>query len=56
MAGSTLEESLQTAKWLEEDGGLDVTELTAGSSFVNPMYMFRGDAPIKEFAGAFQPR
>ena len=28
---------------------------TAGSSLVNPMYLFRGDVPIKEFAGAFKP-
>jgi 2,4-dienoyl-CoA reductase-like NADH-dependent reductase (Old Yellow Enzyme family) len=53
--GISLEESLQTAKWLEEDGGLDAIELTAGSSLVNPMYLFRGDVPIKEFAGAFNP-
>jgi 2,4-dienoyl-CoA reductase-like NADH-dependent reductase (Old Yellow Enzyme family) len=51
--GIPLEESLQTAKWLEEDGGLDAIELTAGSSLVNPMYLFRGDAPVKEFAKAF---
>ena len=48
--GISVEESLQTAKWLEEDGGLDAIELTAGSSLVNPMYLFRGDAPIKGFA------
>ncbi|KUH73679.1 NADH:flavin oxidoreductase [Mycolicibacterium novocastrense] len=53
--GIPIEESLQTAKWLEEDGGLDAIELTAGSSLVNPMYLFHGDAPIKEFAGAFKP-
>jgi 2,4-dienoyl-CoA reductase-like NADH-dependent reductase (Old Yellow Enzyme family) len=53
--GISTEESLQTAKWLEEDGGLDAIELTAGSSLVNPMYLFRGDAPIKQFAGAFKP-
>jgi 2,4-dienoyl-CoA reductase-like NADH-dependent reductase (Old Yellow Enzyme family) len=53
--GIQLEESIQTAKWLEEDGGLDALELTAGSSLVNPLYLFRGDAPIKEFAGAFKP-
>lgn len=47
-----IEESLQTAKWLEEDGGLDAIELTAGSSLLNPMYLFRGDAPVKEFAAA----
>ncbi|VEG52146.1 NADH:flavin oxidoreductase [Mycolicibacterium aurum] len=53
--GIPIEESLQTAKWLEQDGGLDALELTAGSSLVNPMYLFRGDAPVKEFAGAFAP-
>jgi 2,4-dienoyl-CoA reductase-like NADH-dependent reductase (Old Yellow Enzyme family) len=53
--GINTEESLTTAKWLEEDGGLDAIELTAGSSLVNPMYLFRGDAPLKEFAGAFKP-
>lgn len=47
-----IEESLQTAKWLESDGGLDAIELTAGSSLLNPMYLFRGDAPVKEFAAA----
>ena len=54
-AGISTEESLQTAKWLESDGGLDAIELTAGSSLVNPMYLFRGDAPVKQFANAFKP-
>ncbi len=53
--GITTEEALTTAKWLQDDGGLDAIELTAGSSLVNPMYLFRGDAPLKEFAGAFKP-
>jgi 2,4-dienoyl-CoA reductase-like NADH-dependent reductase (Old Yellow Enzyme family) len=53
--GITVDEALTTAKWLEEDGGLDALELTAGSSLVNPMYLFRGDAPVKEFAGVFKP-
>jgi 2,4-dienoyl-CoA reductase-like NADH-dependent reductase (Old Yellow Enzyme family) len=53
--GIPIDEALQTAKWLEEDGGLDAIELTAGSSLVNPMYLFHGDAPVKEFAGAFKP-
>jgi 2,4-dienoyl-CoA reductase-like NADH-dependent reductase (Old Yellow Enzyme family) len=51
--GIPVDESVQTAKWLEEDGGLDAIELTAGSSLVNPMYLFRGDAPVKEFAKGF---
>lgn len=54
-AGIRMEESLQTARWLQDDGGLDAIELTAGSSLVNPMYLFRGDSPIKEFAAAFKP-
>ncbi|BBX27118.1 NADH:flavin oxidoreductase [Mycolicibacterium alvei] len=53
--GIPMDESLQTAKWLEEDGGLDAIELTAGSSLVNPMYLFRGGAPVKEFAANFKP-
>jgi 2,4-dienoyl-CoA reductase-like NADH-dependent reductase (Old Yellow Enzyme family) len=53
--GITVEEALTTAKWLQDDGGLDALELTAGSSLVNPMYLFRGDAPVNEFAGAFKP-
>lgn len=53
--GIPIEESLQTAKWLEEDGGLDAIELTAGSSLLNPMFLFRGGAPIKEFARNFKP-
>jgi 2,4-dienoyl-CoA reductase-like NADH-dependent reductase (Old Yellow Enzyme family) len=35
--GISIEESLQTARWLQDDGGLDALELTAGSSLVNPM-------------------
>ena len=54
-SGITVEQALTTAKWLEEDGGLDAIELTAGSSFGNPMYLFRGDVPLKEFANVFNP-
>ena len=53
--GISLDESLQTAQWLQDDGGLDALELTAGSSLLNPLYLFRGDAPVKEFANAFKP-
>jgi 2,4-dienoyl-CoA reductase-like NADH-dependent reductase (Old Yellow Enzyme family) len=53
--GIGIEDSLQTARWLQDDGGLDALELTAGSSLVNPMYLFRGASPIKEFAAAFKP-
>ena len=53
--GIGVDEALTTATWLQDDGGLDALELTAGSSLVNPMYLFRGDAPIREFAAAFRP-
>lgn len=53
--GLTPEESLQVAGWLERDGTVDALELTAGSSLLNPMYVFTGDAPVREFAAAFPP-
>ncbi|MFF2085838.1 NADH:flavin oxidoreductase [Nocardia sp. NPDC058176] len=48
--GFSIEESVQVAAWLQEDGALDALELTAGSSLLNPMAIFRGDAPRKNFA------
>ena len=48
--GFWLDESIQVAQWLEADGSLDALELTAGSSLLNPMYLFKGDAPLREFA------
>ncbi|MFE5690072.1 NADH:flavin oxidoreductase [Streptomyces sp. NPDC056512] len=55
--GIWLDESLQVAQWIQEDGTLDALELTAGSSLLNPMYLFRGEAPIREFAATFpQPQ
>jgi 2,4-dienoyl-CoA reductase-like NADH-dependent reductase (Old Yellow Enzyme family) len=51
--GLWLDDSLVTAQLLEADGTLDALELTGGSSFQNPMYLFRGDAPIAELARAF---
>ncbi|HTO00450.1 MAG TPA: NADH:flavin oxidoreductase [Microthrixaceae bacterium] len=49
--GLRIEDSIQVAKWLEEDQVVDAIELTAGSSLANPMYLFKGDAPVKEFTG-----
>ena len=51
--GFDLEESIAFARMLEADGMLDALELTAGSSPRNPMYLFRGDAPVAEFAANF---
>lgn len=48
--GLQLAESLQVARLLQDDGGLDAIELTAGGSQLNQMFMFRGDAPRAEMA------
>jgi 2,4-dienoyl-CoA reductase-like NADH-dependent reductase (Old Yellow Enzyme family) len=53
--GLWLDESLQVAQWLEDDGHLDALELTGGSSLLNGMYFFRGEVPMREFAAA-QPK
>ena len=47
------DDALRTARWLEADGTLDALELTAGSSLLNPMYLFHGTPPRREFAAAF---
>ncbi|PRX67780.1 2,4-dienoyl-CoA reductase-like NADH-dependent reductase (Old Yellow Enzyme family) [Nonomuraea fuscirosea] len=52
--GLGIEESLEVARWLERDGSLDALELTCGSSLLNPMYLFRGEAPLREFAATFK--
>lgn len=49
--GFWLDEAIPVAQWLEADGTLDALELTAGSSLLNPMYLFKGDVPLAEFAG-----
>ncbi|MEU6847875.1 NADH:flavin oxidoreductase [Streptomyces sp. NPDC046716] len=52
--GLWLDESVRVARLLEADGSLDALELTAGSSLLNPMYLFRGEAPLREFAAAMR--
>jgi 2,4-dienoyl-CoA reductase-like NADH-dependent reductase (Old Yellow Enzyme family) len=52
--GLWLEESLEVASLFQADGVLDAIELTGGSSLANPMYLFRGEAPLQEF-GATLP-
>ena len=48
--GLWLDESLQVGQMIESDGHLDALELTGGSSLSNPMYLFRGDVPVREMA------
>ncbi|MFI6874823.1 NADH:flavin oxidoreductase [Streptomyces sp. NPDC050400] len=48
--GFWLDEAIPVTQWLEQDGTVDALEMTAGSSLLNPMYLFKGDAPLHEFA------
>ncbi|MGO4258083.1 oxidoreductase [Marmoricola sp. RAF53] len=48
--GFSMPESVEFAQLLESDGHLDALELSAGSSLLNPMYLFRGGVPLQEFA------
>ncbi|MCV7229534.1 NADH:flavin oxidoreductase [Mycolicibacterium komossense] len=50
-----IDESLRTAALLDADATLDALELTQGSSVFKPMYLFRGDVPVKEFAKVMPP-
>jgi 2,4-dienoyl-CoA reductase-like NADH-dependent reductase (Old Yellow Enzyme family) len=52
--GLHVDEAIQVARWLDADGSLDALEMTAGSSLLNPMYLFKGPAPLKEFAAAMR--
>jgi 2,4-dienoyl-CoA reductase-like NADH-dependent reductase (Old Yellow Enzyme family) len=51
--GFWLDESVEFGRMLEADGSLDALTLTGGSSFENPMYLFRGEAPVAEMAEMF---
>lgn len=48
--GLGVDEAIGIARMLQDDGALDALELTGGGSFRNPMYLFRGRAPIRELA------
>ena len=48
--GIELADSIPFARMLEADGHLDALELTGGSSLMNPMYLFRGGAPVAAMA------
>jgi len=51
--GFWVDESIQFTRMLEADRSLDALTLTGGSSFQNPMYLFKGDAPVNEMAEMF---
>lgn len=53
--GISIPESLRVVQLLDADRNLDAIELTQGSSVFKPMYLFRGDTPVDEFAAAMKP-
>ncbi|HET9421149.1 MAG TPA: NADH:flavin oxidoreductase [Nocardioides sp.] len=53
--GVTTDEGLAFARLLEADGHLDALQMSGGSSLMNPMYLFRGDVPLAEFAASMPP-
>ncbi|MCV7417072.1 NADH:flavin oxidoreductase [Mycolicibacterium litorale] len=53
--GIALSESLRVVQLLDTDRHLDAIELTQGSSVFKPMYLFRGDTPVDEFAAVMPP-
>jgi 2,4-dienoyl-CoA reductase-like NADH-dependent reductase (Old Yellow Enzyme family) len=48
--GIWIDEALRTVQLLDGDATLDAIELTQGSSVYKPLYLFRGDVPVREFA------
>lgn len=50
-----IDEALRTAQLLDHDRTIDALELTQGSSVFKPMYLFRGDTPVREFATVMPP-
>ena len=53
--GFWVDEAVKVARMLDADGTLDALELTGGSSLQNPMYLFHGEAPIRELGATFPP-
>ncbi len=45
--GLELHEGIQVAEWLEQDGSVDAIQLTGGHTTRTPMFLMRGDTPVK---------
>jgi 2,4-dienoyl-CoA reductase-like NADH-dependent reductase (Old Yellow Enzyme family) len=46
--GLTQDESLQVARWIAQDGSADALQLTGGHTTRTPMFLMRGDVPLRE--------
>ncbi|WP_051919412.1 NADH:flavin oxidoreductase [Prescottella defluvii] len=53
--GFWIDEAVRLAQLIDEEGLVDAMELTVGSSAMNPMYLFRGAAPVREMASLMPP-
>ncbi|ALG83598.1 NADH:flavin oxidoreductase [Gordonia phthalatica] len=51
-SGTNLDDAIKYAELFEADGHIDAIEPTAGSSLLNPMYLFHGEPPLESFADA----
>ncbi|EGD55486.1 NADH:flavin oxidoreductase [Gordonia neofelifaecis] len=51
-SGTNLDDAIKYAELFEGDGHIDAIEPTAGSSLLNPMYLFHGEPPLESFADA----
>jgi 2,4-dienoyl-CoA reductase-like NADH-dependent reductase (Old Yellow Enzyme family) len=50
--GLTIEEGVEVARMLDSDGSVDALELTAGFTSRTPMFLLRGDVPLREMIDA----
>ena len=46
--GLVIEDAIQVARWLEQDGSVDALQLTGGHTTKSPFFLMRGDVPLRE--------
>jgi 2,4-dienoyl-CoA reductase-like NADH-dependent reductase (Old Yellow Enzyme family) len=52
--GLSLDHGIEVARMLEADGSVDALQLTGGHTLRTPMFLMRGDVPLKEMV-AYEP-
>ena len=50
--GLTIDDGVEVARMLDSDGSVDALELTAGFTSRTPMFLLRGDVPLREMIDA----
>ena len=46
--GFELADAVQVARWIERDGSVDALQLTGGHTTKTPMFLMRGDVPLRD--------